>query len=193
MSAYIKPVIDVLYFDEEDIVTTSGGANAGVSSEDTAVDMTQRTDENESGVIDDEAAQKFLLDSAEVFNDTTNQNSVVSKLGYDGNAVLDDTGNSFYNVGAIHKVSFANWNEGDNLVLKIKQPTTISGGTEVVIGLVIDNLYAPNATAKATYGDAVADSTFQQIQNAVDADTYKNYLGNDNNKYDETKNENYGK
>ncbi|MDO5396541.1 MAG: hypothetical protein Q4G33_01300 [bacterium] len=178
---------DVLNIGDE----VSGDENADMSSSDTEVDMTQKPDEGGESIADDEAAQQFLLEASA---ETQTGTSVDAKLGVDGTAVLTDTsaenasGTQIYNAGSIHRVSFENLT-GDSLTLKIKQQTVVSGGTDVVIGLVIDNLYAPNATAKATYGDA----NVEQAYRAINAAGYQDYLkveGN-NNGYDPNSNEKY--
>lgn len=161
----------------------ASGIEGSVSGEDYlngAVDM-GNSDAASSESYGDDAVQ-FLLDAENEVSATTTGGNYLSRLGYDAAPVLEDSDNTVYNKGKIYRITtFYNDNKqatANDLKIKISQALgttiTVSDGTtvEASVGLVIDNLYAPNATASADYGDKAYDVAV----NAIAASGYSSYL-----------------
>lgn len=91
----------------------------------------------------------------------TDDGNVRKDIKLSESAVLDDSDgdienveNTYYNKGKIYKIEdITSDNENNCLTLKYydKLPAAVSGGMTVTYGIIIDNLYAPGATATLTY------------------------------------------
>ncbi len=163
-------------------------------------------EDGEPGIMD-------TPDSAESANDGITDESYIEAMSlsdtdttagdYDGNgywdvtfnvsteATLTDVENSI-NKGSIYQV--AQIGDSDtgkaNIKLRYSLPTTISGSGTVVLGLVIDNLYAPGSEATATFGSSDLDeyhditSLLTGESNAIQATSFSAYENSSNNEYE---------
>lgn len=106
-------------------------------------------------------------------------------------AVLRDTNpNTIVNGGSIYKIEDISGDGGTEeytklqLQLAYKLPK-VSGEATVTYGIIIDNLYAPSAVAKAGY-TAASEEGYQDLDssgNAVKADNLEAYENHENNEY----------
>ena len=159
---------------------------------DNAVDMGNNTDDEITSFGDEQV--QFLLESEENDSSDSNKGNYLEEFSYDANnPVITDSDGTTYNKGKIYKFNGFS-GQSTNLKIKLRQKIgtliTASEGTtfDISVGLVIDNLYAPNATAAASYGD----STVDEVLNAIGASSYQNYLSNENTiGYNPESNKNY--
>ena len=106
-----------------------------------------------------------------------------------GTPVLED-GDSKVNKGDIYKITGIGAGGTDTytklqLKLAYELPATVSGEATVTYGIIIDNLYAPSAVAKAGY-TAALEGDYQNLDssgNAVKADNLEAYENHENNEY----------
>lgn len=106
-----------------------------------------------------------------------------------GKLVLEDTASQVNN-GDIYEITGIEDAGTDTytklqLQLAYELPATVSGGVSVTYGIIIDNLYAPSAVAKAGY-TAALEGDYQNLdssENAVKADNLKEYENHENNEY----------
>ena len=106
-----------------------------------------------------------------------------------GKPVLEDTASKVNN-GDIYEITGiedAGTDTYTKLQLKLayELPATVSGGVSVTYGIIIDNLYAPSAVAKAGY-TAASEKGYQNLDNsgnAVKADDLEAYENHENNGY----------
>ena len=110
-------------------------------------------------------------------------------LGSD--AVLGDINpNTIVNGGAIYKIEDISGDSGTQEYKKLKLQLAyklpkVSGEATVTYGIIIDNLYAPSAVAKAGY-TAASEEGYQDLDssgNAVKADNLEAYENHENNEY----------
>ena len=151
---------------------------------DDVVDMGNTTyDENE--IYSDEQIQ-FLLESTDIAEES--ENTSMDKIQYNNIPVLSDSDSTEYNRGKIYKITgFGTSGDSANkdLKIKIKQKigTFITGESsttfDISVGLVIDNLYAPNAYASAGYGDDNVTKAYDALNDSktINSSEYQNYLG----------------
>ena len=160
---------------------------------DNAVDMGNNTDDEITSFGDKQV--QFLLESEENNSSDNTKENYLEKFSYDANnPVITDSDGTAYNKGKIYKFNGFSGQSTNNLKIKLSQKIdtliTASEGTtfDISVGLVIDNLYAPNATAAASYGD----STVDEVLNAIGASSYQNYLSNEDTiGYNPASNKNY--
>lgn len=106
-----------------------------------------------------------------------------------GKLVLEDTASQVNN-GDIYEITGIEDAGTDTytklqLQLAYELPATVSGGVSVTYGIIIDNLYAPSAVAKAGY-TAASEEGYQDLDssgNAVKADNLEAYENHENNEY----------
>lgn len=78
-------------------------------------------------------------------NGTSESN--IGTLVLDENNILEDSSEVKYNSGTIYGVKDTSGDNNLKIQVYVESDTTISGEGKVQFGLIIDNLYAPNATA----------------------------------------------
>lgn len=106
--------------------------------------------------------------------------------------VLEDGNGVQVNKGSIYKVQSTESNPFSKLVIKLKyEITSVVGGTTATHGLIIDNFYAPGASAVATFStDNTSD--VQEVTNGngnvIDADDLNEYNNSDYNEYNNVNN-----
>ena len=106
--------------------------------------------------------------------------------------VLEDGDGVQVNKGSIYKVQSTESNPFSKLVIKLKyQISSVTGGTTATHGLIIDNFYAPGASAVATFStDNTSD--VQEVTNGngnvIDADDLNEYNNSDYNEYNNVNN-----
>ena len=106
--------------------------------------------------------------------------------------VLEDGDDVQVNKGKIYKVQSTDSNPFSKLVIKLKYKiTSVVGGTTATHGLIIDNFYAPGASAVATFStDNTSD--VQEVTNGngnvIDADNLNEYNNSDYNEYNNVNN-----
>lgn len=107
--------------------------------------------------------------------------------------VLEDGNGVQVNKGSIYKVQSTESNPFSKLVIKLKYKiTSVVGGTTATHGLIIDNFYAPGASAVATFStDNTSD--VQEVTNGngnvIDADDFDEYNNSDYNEYNNVNNQ----
>lgn len=107
--------------------------------------------------------------------------------------VLEDGDDVQVNKGKIYKVQSTDSNPFSKLVIKLKYKiTSVVGGTTATHGLIIDNFYAPGASAVATFStDNTSD--VQEVTNGngnvIDADDFDEYNNSDYNEYNNVNNQ----
>lgn len=78
----------------------------------------------------------------------------ISGMKFEKNPILSDgVEDEFYNKGDIYKAISVNNDENGKITLKLydKLPASVSGGMSITYGIIIDNLYAPGASATMTF------------------------------------------
>lgn len=106
--------------------------------------------------------------------------------------VLEDGDDVQVNKGKIYKVQSTDSNPFSKLVIKLKYKiTSVVGGTTATHGLIIDNFYAPGASAVATFStDNTSD--VQEVTNGngnvIDADDLNEYNNSGYNEYNNVNN-----
>ena len=107
--------------------------------------------------------------------------------------VLEDGNSVQVNKGSIYKVQSTESNPFSKLVIKLKYKIiSVVGGTTATHGLIIDNFYAPGASAVATFStDNTSD--VQEVTNGngnvIDADDLNEYNNSDYNEYNSVNNQ----
>ena len=106
--------------------------------------------------------------------------------------VLEDGNGVQVNKGSIYKVQSTESNPFSKLVIKLKyQISSVTGGTTATHGLIIDNFYAPGASAVATFSTE-NNSDVQEVTNGngnvIDADNLNEYNNSDYNEYNNVNN-----
>ena len=107
--------------------------------------------------------------------------------------VLEDGNGVQVNKGSIYKVQSTESNPFSKLVIKLKYKIiSVVGGTTATHGLIIDNFYAPGASAVATFStDNTSD--VQEVTNGngnvIDADDFDEYNNSDYNEYNNVNNQ----
>lgn len=106
--------------------------------------------------------------------------------------VLEDGDDVQVNKGKIYKVQSTDSNPFSKLVIKLKyQISSVTGGTTATHGLIIDNFYAPGASAVATFSTE-NNSDVQEVTNGngnvIDADNLNEYNNSDYNEYNNVNN-----
>lgn len=107
--------------------------------------------------------------------------------------VLEDGNGVQVNKGSIYKVQSTDSNPFSKLVIKLKYKiTSVVGGTTATHGLIIDNFYAPGASAVATFSTE-NNSDVQEVTkgngNVIDADDLNEYNNSDYNEYNNVNNQ----
>ena len=109
-----------------------------------------------------------------------------SVFAFDDTAVLTDSesvDNSYE--GSIYKATgfIQNRENADSVSFSaydnISTTVTTTGG--VIYGFVIDNLYAPGATATVTYGLEFDENSMANVSDDIHADSYEDYSNKVNN------------
>lgn len=126
--------------------TTELGEQSGVVS-------TDDTDSIDTAIGDEPT---IMLDSVEVSAaQAGDYNIKAASMNVETTPILTDAEGVKDNKGKIYKInSFTAAGTDGKITLRLshKLPTTITGGATIVAGIVIDNLYAPGATAKLSHG-----------------------------------------
>ena len=107
--------------------------------------------------------------------------------------VLEDGEGVQVNKGKIYKVQSTDSNSFSKLVIKLKYKIiSVVGGTTATHGLIIDNFYAPGASAVATFSTE-NNSDVQEVTkgngNVIDADDFDEYNNSDYNEYNNVNNQ----
>ncbi len=177
---------------DEDMPDWEADASLDESSDVDIMDTPTSAEDSMDGISEESYIESIsmLSETTGTAGDYDNEAKWSVTMNVDSTAVLADT-ESKVNAGSIYKVNTIGGSaDGKAMIsLQYKLPTTVSGTGTVKLGIVIDNLYAPGASAIAKYNteylDAYHDITgiLNGTSNAVRATSFSGYESGSNNEY----------